>query len=167
MPLVLFFIIIAVTGIALQADMWLEGKSPPGAEKAPPSAPGYSVEVAQAGLSKAVATFSAVHPGEALSGFSMDRSGKIATLNLAKGTPRMIRIGVNSGAILPPLPPQEKGWHYILQDIHAGYFAGTVGRIVSTLAGLGMLLLSLTGLFVYLNLFRRRFRMGRKNPFWR
>ncbi len=165
MPLVLFFVVIAGTGVALQADMWLEGKSPPGSEKAPPPAPGYSAEAARAAVAKALAMVAAAHPGAALSGVSLDRKGQIVTVNLAESRP--VRIDITTGALLPPMPPQEKGWHYVLQDIHAGYFAGTVGRVVSALAGLGMLVLSATGLFVYLNLFRRRFRMGRKNPFWR
>lgn len=167
-PLVLFFATIAGTGVALQADMWLEGKSPPGSEgEGPPPGKGYAPASVAPGIALALAGIETRHPGAKLTNLSVDRKGKILSLGLSGDGIRSLRVDLATGAELPPMPPPARGWHYILQDIHAGYFAGTAGRIVSTIAGFGLLFLSFTGLMVYWNLLRRRIKVGRRALFWR
>jgi uncharacterized iron-regulated membrane protein len=167
--LALFFVLIAATGVGLQLDMWIEGKSPPGSEPPLPPARGQPAADAQAAIARALAIVSEERPGKPVTSVALDRMGKTVVIGLKDSKPASLKIDLASGAVSPAVPPpgETRGWHYILQDLHAGYFAGPFGRVLSTLAGFGLLFLSFTGFMVYWNLFRRRWKTGRKGLFWR
>jgi uncharacterized iron-regulated membrane protein len=168
-PCAAFFVVIAVTGVGLQLDMWIEGKSPPGSEPPPPPVAGKPPAEVQTAITRGIARVEEAHPGKRITTVGLDRAGRTLTVGLKDSTPASVKVDLASGKVSagPPPPGENRGWHYILQDIHAGYFAGPFGRVLSTLAGLGLLFLSFTGFMVYWNLFRRRWKMGRKGPFWR
>lgn len=67
----------------------------------------------------------------------------------------------------PVTTPQGIQWHYVLQDIHAGYYFGGAGKIINVICGMGLLVLSFTGLMVYWELLKRRIKTGRWQFFWR
>jgi uncharacterized iron-regulated membrane protein len=61
-----------------------------------------------------------------------------------------------------PATAQKADYHFILQDLHAGYYFGWTGRITSILAGLSLLVLAVTGLQIW---WRMR-RTGQRNLYW-
>lgn len=158
------FMGIAVTALGLQVDLWLTGKPPPGAVKkgAPPPPPIPSEALVAKYAKNAVI---AAQSDDTLT------NAKTLTINFGpKPTANFERKGkkidVTTGQFLPP-PPKKIDWHYVLQDIHAGYFLGTFGRIISCFLAISLFIISYTGLTVYLDMFRRRRKLGRKGLFWK
>lgn len=60
------------------------------------------------------------------------------------------------------------GWkeHEIVKEIHRGDFFGLPGRLMDLLAGLSLIFLCVSGVLMYLDLWRRRRRGGRTALFW-
>ena len=60
------------------------------------------------------------------------------------------------------------GWeeHELMKQIHRGDIFGVPGRLMDVFAGLSLVFLSLSGLIMYVDLWRRRSRAGRKSIFW-
>lgn len=161
---------IAITAIGLQVDLWITNTPPPGqavqnerAMKAVPTGAELSAIV-----EKTAATYRAENPDTKISTITINFGGP--NPNVVFGNTRNkevpVRINGATGAVIPP-PPAKFDWHYFLQDVHAGYIAGLPGRIVSVLLALSLLLLSVTGLQVYLDMFFRRRKLGRKGLFWK
>ncbi|MFT4075720.1 MAG: PepSY-associated TM helix domain-containing protein [Asticcacaulis sp.] len=61
------------------------------------------------------------------------------------------------------------GWreHELMKQIHRGDILGLPGRFMDLFAGLSLIFLSATGLWMYLDLWKRRRPQGRKSIFWR
>ena len=53
-----------------------------------------------------------------------------------------------------------------LQELHSGAIAGLPGKFLVLLTGLALLVLCLTGGWIYIDMWRRRAGQGRKSPFW-
>lgn len=66
----------------------------------------------------------------------------------------------------PGIPAWRFGVHGWLEYLHRGAFAGWPGVIAVLLTGAALALLSVTGLAVYLDMFARRRRSGRRALFW-
>lgn len=60
------------------------------------------------------------------------------------------------------------GWeeHELVKQIHRGDAFGITGRIMDFFAGLSLVFLSASGIYMYVDLLRRRRRGGRKQLFW-
>jgi hypothetical protein len=60
------------------------------------------------------------------------------------------------------------GWeeHELMKQIHRGDAFGVPGRLMDLFAGLSLVFLSASGLVMYVDLLRRRWRSGRKQLFW-
>jgi hypothetical protein len=60
------------------------------------------------------------------------------------------------------------GWeeHELMKQIHRGDIFGVPGRLMDVFAGLSLVFLSLSGLIMHVDLWRRRSRSGRKAIFW-
>jgi uncharacterized iron-regulated membrane protein len=60
------------------------------------------------------------------------------------------------------------GWqaHQWAKKVHNGSLIGLTGRWISLLAGLALLYLSVSGIVMYANLWRRRARNGKRQLFW-
>jgi uncharacterized iron-regulated membrane protein len=60
------------------------------------------------------------------------------------------------------------GWeeHELVKRIHRGDVFGVPGRLMNVFAGCSLVFLSISGLSMYLDLWRRRKRMGRTGLFW-
>lgn len=168
-----FMMIIAVTGLALQIDLWATGTPPPGAPHSESGAPpspmaGSDVDVTAA-LSDALATLRETRPDFGYSSITISLRSGAPSIEFSKAGPGGARLVTTpAGAlteIAPPLPPQ--GLHGILQDIHAGYFAGLPGRILSCLMAIALLVFSITGLVMYTDMYRRRRKLGKRGVFWR
>jgi hypothetical protein len=60
------------------------------------------------------------------------------------------------------------GWeeHELMKQIHRGDAFGVPGRLMDVFAGLSLVFLSASGLYMYMDLLRKRRRGGRKELFW-
>lgn len=78
--------------------------------------------------------------------------------------------GRHAGLTEPGYPPTgfPFGWqaHQIAKNVHRGSFFGLTGRMMDLFAGLSMLYLSISGVVMYCEMWNRRRRNGRTNPFW-
>ena len=154
---------IAITALVLQIELWVMGKSPPGQPpKNQPAAVSLPAEAdlvmyAQNGL---------------LAANNQNPNMKVRSMTITfTGSPTVVFDRGNKidavKAEFFPIKPKPTDWHYIMQDIHAGYFLGNFGRVISCLLALALLLLSHTGLSVYWDMFKRRRKQGRKGVFWK
>jgi hypothetical protein len=63
--------------------------------------------------------------------------------------------------------PLQWGVHETWKRLHRGDFFGLTGRWMDLLTGLTMLFLTVSGIVMYLQLYRARRRVGRRGPFWK
>lgn len=70
----------------------------------------------------------------------------------------------------PGYPPAgfPFGWqaHQIAKDVHRGGIIGLPGRFMDLFAGLSMFYLSASGIWIYIDLWKRRRRAGKPAPIW-
>lgn len=61
------------------------------------------------------------------------------------------------------------GWqaHQWAKSVHRGDFFGVMGQMVSLLSGLAMIYLSISGIVLYIAMWRKRAQSGRKTLFWK
>lgn len=62
-------------------------------------------------------------------------------------------------------PPRNIRTVFIL--LHSGKYYGIAGLIIIMLASLALMILCVTGLWVYIDMYRRRVKGGKKGMFWR
>lgn len=156
-----FMLFIAATGALLQGEMMVNmGGGPPGtghagAAAAPP--PSVDDDEAKALLASSLAGARRQSRG-ALMGIELRFGGRpTAEVVVAEPTMRRLRLDATTGEPLDTAStPGHRDWHGILLDLHQGAFAGTAGRVISLVCGVALTVLSFTGLYVYVQLFRRR-----------
>lgn len=159
LPAGLFLFFVAFTGVLLHLDMMRLGQNPPGHEPrrvVPPRPIPTDAELAK--MIGWLAEAARNDHSHAVQSLQIDLSGpRIVLLAGAGGPPgtAQIKIDAHTGQrIVDPPPPAD--FHFVLQDLHAGYFFGWPGRIVSVLCGLSLLVLALTGLQMWWDMRRRR-----------
>ena len=154
-----FMLFIAATGALLQAEMMLgaAGPSPGGAPGAGSAPPAVSDDEVKALLASSLAGARRQSPGT-LMGIELRFGGRpTAEVVVAEPTMRKLRLDARTGEPLDSAStPGHRDLHGILLDLHQGAFAGTTGRVVSLVCGVALTVLSFTGLWVYIQLFRRR-----------
>ncbi|MFT4089446.1 MAG: PepSY-associated TM helix domain-containing protein [Asticcacaulis sp.] len=169
-PTAIVFIFIAITGIALQLDLVLSGKSPPGqhASKGTETSTLPETPELQQMVARVVDTAHTQAPELKVQRIELSFKDGGAQATIGAGDPfgPQLLIDAHTGAVIP-VPERGTDWHLLLQDLHAGYSFGTVGRIISVLMGIALLVMCGTGFKVYYDLWVRRWRSGRRNPFWR
>jgi uncharacterized iron-regulated membrane protein len=67
-------------------------------------------------------------------------------LRNVRGARRIVRVNANTGRVLPPEQRDFSEWLY---DLHANLLMGRTGFLISCWAGVGLLVLSLTGLVLW------------------
>ncbi len=173
LPAAVFLFFIAVTGVLLHIDMIRLGHAPPGHEPklprplAKPAPMPNDAELAAMVVRVSDAARKA-NPALPIKNIQLDLSGPEVTATLGEGGPPgspHIKINAATGLVISELSPPAD-FHYILQDLHAGYFFGWTGRIISILSGLSVLVLSFTGFQLWWALYRRRKSGGKKGFFW-
>ena len=84
------------------------------------------------------------------------QAGSAATAPMAENDPPKAR------------KPRKNGdlYHFII-DLHSGEYFGVVGKVLSALLGAVMLFFSLSGMWMYIDMFRKRKRIGRTGLFWK
>lgn len=70
----------------------------------------------------------------------------------------------------PPLPPpgEERvlSLAEFIQELHSGHYYGRVGEWAMLITGFAIVILTITGLWMYWSLWMRRHRNGRRELFW-
>jgi uncharacterized iron-regulated membrane protein len=88
--------------------------------------------------------------------------------------------GAAAGMAKPPAPaggadhvaPGAKksgsqDFYHLVIDLHSGNYFGPAGKVVSALLGAAMLFFALSGIWMYIDMFRKRKRIGRSGIFWK
>lgn len=167
LPAALFLGFIALTGTLLHVDMIRLGQRPPGADHGarvlPQALPSDTELQAMIATIAASARTYADFPVRSIQ-INLDATHVtlIASEGLAPGSQQIKIDGKTGKRIVDPVPPVD--FHFILQDLHAGYWFGWTGRIVSLLTGVALLVLSLTGLQIWWDVRKRR---KDKGFFWK
>ena len=165
----LFLLFVSATGVLLHADMMLRGATLPSENPPPPKTSAAMLDSAQIGamIAQAVSRARAERPDLPVDHVELSlKKGFIVSIGAAGQEQDAIKIDGQTGRVLPPPPRKPKSYHYILQDLHAGYYFGWPGRIMSLLLGASLAVLGLTGLKLWFDLYKRRRQTGRKGLFW-
>ena len=167
----LFLAFLALTGVALQLDLWIGGRPPPGSEERAPAPPPIALPddaTLSAMLTTATRAMRERHPQAQARSIQLDLGAKPRAIVIGGVGPEAPRVTIDllTGRDVPQ-PKRSANFHNLLQDLHAGYRFGLVGRLISVAVGVALLVLSITGLTVYLDMFRRRRKAGKREVFWR
>ncbi len=88
----------------------------------------------------------------------------------ANSTPGITATVPNAADGLPatakPHKKQRDLYHFII-DLHSGAYFGTLGKVISALVGAALLFFAISGMLMYVNMFRRRKTSGRSGVFWK
>jgi len=159
LPAALLLAFVAVTGVLLHLDMMRLGQNPPGSEAGPP--PPVQAIPSDADLAAMIARLADAarkDPSVKVQSLQINLMGPAVTLVAGAGgppgSPQIKLDAVTGRRIVDPPPPAD--FHYVLQDLHAGYFLSWPGRIISVLCGISLLVLALTGLQMWWDMRRRR-----------
>ena len=166
-----FMFFIALTGALLQAESMLGGDDgpggPPPAAGVPQAPAGVSDEQARALLASALAGVHRQSTGAVL-GIEL-RFGGAPTAEAVVAEPQMrrIRLDARTGQLLDDASKRGgRDLHGILLDLHRGAFAGSAGLWISLLCGVVLVVLSVTGLTIYLQAWLRRRAAGQDRFVW-
>lgn len=170
---------VSVTGVALGIDVWASGRKHPAAQEASGPLPRADaarwLEQAAQRLARDPA---AAKAGSASLVLRMTADGPRIAATLAV-TPREARQALEidpaadrllSRKALPPelrAPPWRSALHRLLEDLHRGTIIGLPGQALSLLAGLSFMFLAGSGLWIYLDMWRKRRRAGKSGLVWR
>ncbi|EQB12857.1 PepSY domain-containing protein [Sphingobium lactosutens] len=158
-PAAIFLGLIALTGVLLHLDMIRLGERPPGADQEArrPRQP-IPADADLAAMVVRAATAARAERGLDVRTIQVNLDGPRVTVSAGPGgppgTPQLL-IDARTGQRIVARPPPAS-FHYVLQNIHAGYVFGWAGRIVSILSGLSLLALSITGIQLWRDMRAKR-----------
>lgn len=159
LPAGLFMLFIAATGVLLHLDMMRLGQKPAGSEPAElmPASP-LPADTELAAMIVRLAEAARRDPSLKVQSLQINLAGGRPILVAGAGGPpgsRQLKLDAATGhRMIEPAPPTD--FHFVLQDLHAGYFLGWPGRILSVLSGLSLIVLAATGLQMWWDMRRRR-----------
>ena len=162
----LFLVVVGITGVVLQVQRLTGGKEEQERER------GAATEV-QAGLgvdplvllSRTLAAAQQRAPGKALASIELLPGGDEpkGVVILAGDHARRIVVDARDGDVVEDKPYDAES---LILRIHSGAILGEPGVFLGIFWGLGLVGLSLTGIWVYLDLYRRRRKSGNGGLFW-
>ncbi len=76
------------------------------------------------------------------------------------------KIGLTEPGFPPSGFPFGMDTHEFIKHLHAGFLFGTWARILLLMGGLSLVFLSGSGLWMYFEMWLKRFKLGRKSFFW-
>lgn len=86
----------------------------------------------------------------------------------ASPQPHRLRFDAMTGApIVSDASSERMDLHRLLMEIHNGEIIGLPGIWLSILSGVALVLLCVSGILVYYNVYRRRVQSGRHGFFWK
>jgi uncharacterized iron-regulated membrane protein len=167
-----FLLIVSATGVILQVQK-LTGGDPDSPHQGGPDRAGGALTTATpspvyaAMIARTLDAARARAPASALSSVSLsgdadDLKGEVV---LAGDPPRTITIDARSGRLISD---ERHDKDSLILRIHSGEILGEPGVFLGILWGLALVILSLTGGWVYLAMYRRRRKAsGKGGPFWK
>lgn len=159
LPAGLFLLVISATGVLLHIEvLWtaniLAGKRAELAAQSAPLPDGQAIGA----MMERVLNEAKREPEFSATTISLTFSkGRVvgAAANGIGPDAKRIEIDALTGDRIAP-GPDPMALHFLIQDIHAGYRFGWLGRLISIFCGLSVLVLAITGLQIWLDLRRRR-----------
>lgn len=172
----LFFLVIALSGLALQAEIMADDGSAPALGVAPKFARGDDGKVRHIALSNAqiqelaARSLAAAHakaPGMPVIGVQLRLVGNepIGEVVVATPGPKQLFINAHTGETAAK-PTFIRRIHFFLLRLHRGEIIGPLGTVASIVCGVALAILAVSGLCMYLDMFRRRVRAGKTTLFW-
>ncbi|MFT4077583.1 MAG: PepSY-associated TM helix domain-containing protein [Asticcacaulis sp.] len=186
LPVALFMAGIAITGIILHIQLI---QHPPQRGGPPPAGAQLSGPGGAERLPSALAPLSRAN-AEALLAAAYRNGDTIATVRLTAtdGNPSVTATMIDgtrtrfspdgtrlpdegateSAPGVPPAGPMAnpESTHRFIMSLHTGDFMGPWGKYVAIICGIALLILSLSGIWMYVQMFLRRFKAGRRSLFW-
>jgi uncharacterized iron-regulated membrane protein len=156
LPIALVLLVIAGSGVALVYRLWLSHNIPLKAAFFARAAPGEAAGAARpANRPEAPARAQQLEPEQSIT----PRSQSAGRINLSGGLQVEGR---------PPISkmPRAQMIQALLFFTHTGMIGGRAGEVLSILAGISLFVFSFTGAWMYLDMYRRRWRAGRKGLWW-
>jgi uncharacterized iron-regulated membrane protein len=171
-----FFVAIAVSGLGLQLEILSDDGSAPALGVAPKYARDGNGKVRPIPVSNEqihewiASSLRAAHeitPGMPVIGVQLRLVGDdpIGEVVVASPGPRQLFINARTGTVAEK-PTFIRRVHFILLRLHRGEMIGPAGTAISIVCGLALLVLAATGLWMYLDMFGRRLRAGKRGLFW-
>ncbi|MFK8018171.1 MAG: PepSY-associated TM helix domain-containing protein [Pseudomonadales bacterium] len=164
-PLIVFLLAVTVTGIYLQGEEIIAKAKP--AREVPTVSSLPTDQELKRYLQEALVAARQKNPDFPAEKIEFAFIGNKA---IAKFSTRLrfgpgLEVDLQTGDVTEQARP-KRSLHTLFILLHTGKYYGMTGLIVIMLAGLVLLVLSVTGFFVYLDMYRRRSHSGKKNLFW-
>ncbi len=71
-----------------------------------------------------------------------------------------------ASAVTPPGKDHDRDLHEAIMHIHSGEFFGKFGNAIGLICGLALFFFSISGLWMYWQMFQARSKNGRRAVFW-
>jgi uncharacterized iron-regulated membrane protein len=165
---VLFLTIVAATGVYMQGETLWRRYYPPRRVEARP----LPSEEIPKWIAAAIDAVRRAHPQCAIAAVSISRDGDRPRADVEcsqADIPPLSLDALTGRQFLSSKTDVENRSQYLgrlILQLHRGDLLGLPGRWLGLACGIGLLTLGLTGLIMYLNVYRQRFKLGRWSPFW-
>lgn len=169
-----FLLVIAATGVALQVEELTES----GERRGPPAQSAAAViEAPETVISSALTRLRAAEPGARITSVAIGGAGDahhvIVTL-AGEDEARAINVETSevteSERSAPKNPPSGPSTEFnvmrTIKQIHTGEIAGPFGVVLGLAFGLTLLFLSVSGLWMWVQMLSARAKLGRAGWFW-
>jgi uncharacterized iron-regulated membrane protein len=165
-PLILFLFLVTATGVVLQfqelGELGEDRSAPPTTSALPADAE-LLTQVQKALTAARVAK--ADFPAQRLD-LDFSRGDAKARFGVSPRGGPSIEVNLKSGQTKVEMAPKPN-LHVQLIQLHTGKAFGGFGLIVIGLVSIIFLILTVTGFIVYLDMWKRRWRVGKKSLFWK
>jgi uncharacterized iron-regulated membrane protein len=169
-PAALFLLFASATGILVAGTEFFgeeEARREATRDLISPLKLGTTQTVLSEGLTKAFATAAGIAPGAPVDKVSLEFKGDVPTLTISVGKPtggedRRLVFDQRNGTLLRTEAYVDKP---LIHRIHSGEFFGDGGLVGGMLWGLALVLLTISGLIVYVKMWRPG-RTGLGKVFW-
>ena len=162
----LFLVVVGITGVVLQVQRLTGGEEEQEREReaATEVEAGSGVDPS-ALLSRTLAAAQQRAPGQAFASIELLPAGDEprGVVILAGDHARRIVVDARDGDVVEDKPYEAES---LILRVHSGAILGEPGVFLGILWGLGLVGLSLTGIWVYLDLYQRRRKSGNGGLFW-
>lgn len=163
LPIAIFLLWIAATGVILQVQE-LAGHDEPHQGGHHAAAPA-DADVAAA-VAKGLAAARALDPQFRARTVQVDLGGPSLHVMLGARARGGDQIDYDAAAGTATRVVQKMNLHGLIMHLHSGEAIGPIGAVIGLLCGTGLLVLSITGAVVYIDMYRRRAKAGKGGLFW-
>jgi hypothetical protein len=157
------FLLISLSGIGLGYFLVAQGGMGPASAKGPVPSSSETHKL----LDNALANIIAAAPaGSQIQVVDVETIHQPITVNVALGTADGGVIGARADLRSGRVMMNVADWSFLLLLLHTGAIAGYIGLAFSMLCGLALFFLALSGITMYIEMYRRRRRAGHRAFFW-